>query len=129
MTISWLKEKIIKTTLANNDAMNKGNLFAEIATSLLVFLSVFLFWKNNFLLTLIFIAAILVLLVPSRNVREAYLVAIGLTLGILIEAGAQLIGFESYSNPTFFGIPLWMPFMWSYAFIAIYRVGRALCKE
>ena len=73
---------------------------------------VFNLWTNNLLLT-----SLLVLL-WAINIRYWHtksdnpLFALGLFGGTLWEINAIQLGIWSYSNPSFLGIPLWLPLVW-----------------
>lgn len=101
----------------------------ELLSAVLALLFIYLFWQNNVLLTGLFILLILFLLITGKNPREIYLVVLLLISSSVIEIIALRIGFESYTNPTFLGIPLWLPFMWGLAGLIIWRVAKSFVNN
>lgn len=99
-------------------------MFLEILSIPLILIFIYFFWPKNILLSILFGLVILGLLSKKYNQRELMLVLIGLVAGAAIELIAVRIGFESYHKPTFGGIPLWLPLMWAYASLIIWRVGK-----
>ena len=57
--------------------------------------------------------------------REWILAVVGVILGFVIEVGLGLVARQQYWSETFlFSVPVWLPFIWGYAFIIIRRVGN-----
>jgi general stress protein CsbA len=96
---------------------------------LLVFSSFFLLTTNEWILTGIIIVLILVTLKMGYHKREWILPLVGILAGILLEFGGDLIyKLQYWSSGSFFGIPLWLPLFWGYAFLLINRAGRIIVK-
>ena len=99
----------------------------EIIAIIIMFFFVFLFWENALVVTLAFVAVTIVLLFIEYDRKAVYFFVIGLILGTIIEfIAVNVIRFEHYMKPTFFGIPLFMPFLWAFAFFIIWRIEKDL---
>ena len=97
--------------------------------SLFLVLFIFLFTTHE----LYVLFGVLVLIVLTFLIRydanEWKVLLTGICLGILFEiAGDAVYKVQFWENGSFFGIPLWLPFMWGYGFICIRRIGNILVK-
>lgn len=85
------------------------------------------FIANDFILTGVYIGiAVLFLYIrPEKNDLVAYAFGlIGLTISETLFVST---GVETFIRNSFFGImPLWLPFIWAYAFVVIQRSLRIL---
>ena len=67
-------------------------------------------WRNNLLLTLIFLAATEVILKLKYYPGDIFAFFYGALLGFGIEVFQTSIAkFHTFSNPDILGIPIWMP--------------------
>lgn len=79
---------------------------------------VFLWRESVFLSLLLFVISTLMLCVlRSKKIVSVYLLVA--TVGPLTEATAVSAGVWRYELPDFFGLPLWLPFLWGAASIVI----------
>lgn len=83
--------------------------------------------RNEYALTLIYAACIVALL----NIRPERNDWLALIFGLLGITTAEWLfvstGVETFTQHTLFGsMPLWLPFLWAYAFITIKRCLRIL---
>lgn len=81
------------------------------------------FVANDYLLTLIYIIIIFISLKLIDTKRKDYLVLVlGFITMIISEFFFISTGVETFSRTSLFGImPLWLPFLWAYGFVAIKR--------
>ena len=79
--------------------------------------------KNDFWLTAIYIAIIAVALIVYYEKRDYLFLLFGFIVILISEFFFIKTGVEKFERNSLFGImPLWLPFLWSYAFVAIKRV-------
>ena len=84
--------------------------------------------KNEYLLSLLYIAVILISF-KIKYVKNEYKIFIaGFILMIIFEFIFISTGVETFIRNSLFGMPLWLPFLWGYGFVAIRRVGEYLIK-
>ena len=87
----------------------------------------YFFWKNNFLLCGIYIALAGILIYLHKDKTELAIFIYGIIIGTLVETvGTKISGYQSFAQPDFSGIPVWLPFAWGYGFIAMKRIGFAI---
>jgi len=83
-----------------------------------------LFYMNDILLTvllsLLFIGVFRLLYVK----KNLYQFALGAFFGSLAEVICIHFGAWTYTNPTLFGIPLWLPVGWGIAVVTIIRMSE-----
>ncbi|MBM3229345.1 hypothetical protein FJZ26_02845 [Candidatus Parvarchaeota archaeon] len=96
------------------------------ALAVLSLLVVALGWKDQYLVfaLLLAIGAGFIYVGKSRN--ETILFALYGLWGASAEAIAIWLGGWNYSNPLFFGIPLWLPILWGIAACFVLRVKEQL---
>lgn len=79
--------------------------------------------KNDYLLTLVYVAFIVVTLSVKRERMDLFFATFGLIGMVLGESLFLIMGVETFNRTSLFGImPLWLPFLWSFIFISIKRV-------
>lgn len=85
------------------------------------------FVQNDYLLTVIYLVSALILLSiksEKNDVLAFFFGLIGLTISEIFMVGTRV---EIFVRNSFFGImPLWLPFLWAYAFVIIKRCLRVL---
>lgn len=75
----------------------------------LIFLSVFYFYFTGF------------------KKREAYLLALGIIIGFLIETVlGNIYRQQLWLNASLWGVPTWLPLVWGVGFVIIRRLGDIL---
>ncbi|UCD03010.1 MAG: DUF2878 family protein [Candidatus Aenigmatarchaeota archaeon] len=76
-------------------------------------------------LTLTFLLFIVLLIFLKFDYRkgDVYYIIIAAILGPIGEIICVYFGVWSYANPTFLGIPIWLPLAWGLAVLAIKRIA------
>jgi hypothetical protein len=78
--------------------------------------------KNDYSLTLAYIVIIAVSLLVKYEKKEYILFIFGFIIMIVFESIFISTGVEVFERNSLFGLmPLWLPFLWAYGFIAIKR--------
>jgi hypothetical protein len=90
---------------------------------------VVLCWTNNILVTAILIAAYWIRYYFWPDKEDLVLYVGGAILGPIAEIIATKVGIWHYTLPTFFNIPLWLPFAWGFAAVLIIRIALAFVKK
>ena len=109
----------------------KVNIYKEITLQILpilggVVLSYF-FWWNNIVLALIYTLAIVLILITKYYPGDVHALVIGFILGLIVEIpGTFISGYQSFTNPDFLGIPMWLPIAWAYGFMFMKRIGVSI---
>jgi len=87
----------------------------------------YLFWENNMLLFIIYLALTLGLIYFHKDKIEFIIFAYGILVGAIVEIiGTQVSGYQSFTKPDFGGIPIWLPVVWGYGFVAMKRISFVL---
>ncbi len=86
--------------------------------------SISLFYRNNLLLTLILLLAWMIGIKFWYKDHDIYFSLIGMVVGPLGEIVCVKFGAWTYSNPTFLGIPIWLPLAWALAVVLIKRIAE-----
>jgi len=61
---------------------------------------------------------------------EAFLLALGILFGVLVEVGGDAIyKLQYWENGSFLGIPFWLPLYWGFCFVMIRRFGNLVVKS
>ena len=87
-----------------------------------------LFYKNNLLLTVLLILAWLIGIKFWHKKHDIYFLLAGAIIGPLGEIVCIHFGAWQYANPTFLGIPIWLPFVWGLAVVLIKRFAEIFIK-
>jgi len=92
-----------------------------VVSIVVVVLLIALFWENNVVLTL-FVAAYTAFLLKlwheTEDLRRLIFVVI---VGTASEIISVSFGAWTYNNPTFLGIPIWLPLTWGIAVLCLRR--------
>lgn len=114
-------------TLATFNMDKFSKIFLETLPIVLgIFLS-YLLWQNTVLLFLVYLTFTLGLIYLHKDKTEFIIFAYGILIGILVEVvGTKVSGYQSFTKPDFLGIPIWLPIVWGYGFIAMKRIGAIL---
>ena len=84
-------------------------------------------WQNNFLLLTAYLIISVSLILYHRDSSEFIIFGYGIAIGLIVEIlGTQKSGYQSFTNPDIFGIPVWLPIAWGYGFVAMKRIGLLL---
>lgn len=77
---------------------------------------------NDYLLTLMYIALIDLFLRIKKEQKDALMLVLGFCLMTVAETIFVLTGVETFTRNSLFGLmPLWLPFLWAYSFVAMKR--------
>lgn len=85
-----------------------------------------LFYQNNLLLLGLLIAAWLIGYKLLYKKEDLYFGIVGAIIGPFGEIIAIYFGVWQYSNPTFLGIPIWLPVLWFLAIMFIKRITETI---
>lgn len=78
--------------------------------------------SNDYFLTLIYIIVILTSLMIKRTHNDLTVFVFGFVVMIISEYLFVSTGVETFVRNSLFGLmPLWLPFLWGYGFVAIKR--------
>lgn len=78
--------------------------------------------QNDYLLTVIYIGIILIFFSIKKEKGDIVVFLFGFFAMILSEMVFISTGVETFIRNTLFGLmPLWLPFLWGYGFVAIKR--------
>lgn len=80
------------------------------------------FVLNDYILTALYVSIIIVALLIKREKHDLLILSVGFFIMILSETFFITTGVETFLRHSLFGImPLWLPFLWAYAFIVMRR--------
>lgn len=84
--------------------------------------------KNDYLLTLIYILIIYISLKAMKSRKNDFIILIfGFVAMIIFEYSFIATGVETFTMNSLFNLmPLWLPFLWAYGFVAIGRSVKVL---
>lgn len=78
--------------------------------------------KNDYILTLVYVVIILISFFIKKEKGEIFVFTFGFFAMILSEMVFISTGVEIFTRDSLFGfMPLWLPFLWGYGFVAIKR--------
>jgi hypothetical protein len=79
--------------------------------------------KNDFWLALIYVFIVVVSLIIYRETKDIKIFIFGLAVLSVSEALFVSTGVETFERRSLFNLmPIWLPILWGYGFIAIKRV-------
>lgn len=82
-------------------------------------------WRNNTVVfTLLLIATVAVLLLSKNKRFETVIFLTGALFGPSMEAIAIRAGAWQYANPSFTGIPMWLPLLWGLTAVFLMKIAR-----
>jgi len=90
--------------------------------------SISLFHKNTLMLTLVLAIAWFIGIRLWHKKQDIYFFIIAAIIGSIGEIVCVHFGAWQYPNPTFLGIPIWLPFAWGFATILIKRIAETCVK-
>lgn len=88
-----------------------------------------LFWRQEILASILILVIIIIMFSIKYEKNEIYLYFLGVLIGAIVELWGQLIvHFQNFTQGLLLGMPLWLPLVWGYAFIAMRRIGNLIVK-
>jgi len=97
------------------------------AIPILLMILLIIFVKNDYILTGIYILIIIVSFAVKYEKKEYLFFIFGFIIMIISEYLFVSTGVETFVRNSLFGLmPLWLPFLWAYAFVAIKRAIKIL---
>ncbi len=85
--------------------------------------------KNEWVIALGICVLIAATLLMGYRTREWIVLIVGIIFGILAEIGGDMIyKLQYWEQGSFFGIPVWLPFLWGYGFLYIGRISALIVK-
>jgi hypothetical protein len=77
---------------------------------------------SDYILTIIYIVIIVASLAIKRDRNDLLILFFGFVIMIISESIFISTGVETFKRNSLFGLmPLWLPFLWAYGFVAIKR--------
>ncbi|OVE75132.1 hypothetical protein BVX95_00125 [archaeon D22] len=101
---------------------HKKSLITDIVFLILTVLNIILFHNNNALSTIIMLTLVGIAFRYFHTKEDIVFYFMGAFLGPFLEILCIKYGVWKYSNPLFLGIPLWLPFLWGFAFLIARRM-------
>ena len=89
---------------------------------------IFLFYYRNTLLTLLLAIAWTIGLVFWHEKHDVLFFVVAAIVGPLAEIVCVHFGVWSYKNPSFLGIPMWLPLAWGLSIMVIKRIAVTFVK-
>lgn len=92
------------------------------AAPIMLLIGLIPFITNDYLLTGLYIAIIVLAFLIKHEKNDFIFLVLGFCVMIISEYFFISTGVEKFERNSFLGImPLWLPFLWAYAFVAIKR--------
>lgn len=83
--------------------------------------------KNDYYLSSLYLLIIVVSLILKKEKGDFIFMSVGFFVMILSESIFISTGVEAFVRNSLFGLmPLWLPFLWAYAFVAMRRSIKIL---
>ncbi len=89
---------------------------------------IFLLYEHNLILTGSLIGAWLIGIIFWHKKHDICFFVAGAVVGPIGEIVCIHFGVWQYANPTFLGIPLWLPFAWGLATMLVKRFAETFVK-
>lgn len=110
----------------------KNNAIKEFFLGIGIFLSSLLvisfFYKNNLMLTVLVIIITLTYFKFLYKNHDIFLFLTGTAIGVCGEIVFIHFGAWQYTNPSFLGVPLWLPFAWGFTVMVIRNIAESLAE-
>jgi len=107
---------------------NRKNLLIGFMAFILEIVLFYYLWENNIILTisLILVSAFILIWFSSREEKILYFACF--ILGPLFDLLLVPRGVWSYANPTFYGVPLWLPIAYGLGTVVIVKIGNSISR-
>ena len=97
------------------------------ALPIVVMIALIPFIENDYLLAVIYLIGSMILLSIRKQKYDIAVFIFGLIVLTISESFFILTGVEVFKRTSLFGLmPIWLPFLWAYAFVAIKRSIRII---
>ena len=107
--------------------MNKPIKIFLNALPVLVMIGLIPLVKNDYWLSGIYVIIIIASLLIKKTKNDIVVLVFGFVIMIVSEYIFTSTGVETFNRNTLFGLmPIWLPFLWSYGFVAIKRSVEVL---
>ena len=103
-------------------------LLSDIILFILGIAAISLLYKHNFILTILLLLFWIFALKFWHLKHDFYFFITAMIIGPIAEIVAIYFKVWSYSNPTFLGIPIWLPLVWGFSVILIKRFSEIFIK-
>ena len=102
--------------------MNKFYKIFVNSIPILIMIGLIPFVDNDYILTALYLIIIIVSFIIKKEKNELLIFCAGFILMIIFEILFISTGVETFIRNSLFGLmPLWLPFLWGYGFVAIKR--------
>ena len=108
---------------------DRHNLIRDFAIFRFLVFLVILVWKNKVLVLFVLMGTYCVRYLLWPNNEDHVVFISGAVMGTTAEIIATKVGIWSYSLPTFFNIPLWLPCAWGVVSVLIIRIAQVFLKK
>ena len=106
---------------------NKNRTIILNTIPILLMMGLIPFVKNDYLLSMLFVVVIIVSFFIKREKKEISIFFFGFFIMIISEAVFISTGVETFIRNSLFGLmPLWLPILWGYCFVAMKRAIKIL---
>jgi hypothetical protein len=106
----------------------KNELLLEILLFWSGILTIGMLYNSNLILTLFLIVYWMIGIKFWHKTQDLYFFITGAVVGPIGEIICIHFGVWHYANPTLFGIPIWLPFVWGLATILIKRIVETFVR-
>jgi hypothetical protein len=106
----------------------KKELVSEIMLCCAGIASIALFFQNNLLLSALLVVAWAIGIKFWHKKHDILFFVTGAVVGPIAEIVCIYFGVWQYANPTFLGIPVWLPLAWGLVTVLIKRIAETLSK-
>ncbi len=124
------KRKENKNEHKNIKKKNKKNIEKNLILEFVLFafavLSIAFFWRNNVITTWLLIFGWLVAILLWHKKEDILFFVAAAVLGLIIELIGVHFGVWAYGNPSWLGIPVWIPLAYGYSSIVISKIGKTI---
>ena len=104
------------------------DLFFECIVFCVSVATIIIFFNKNVLLSLLLIILWVIGIKFWHKKQDIYFYVIGAIIGPTAEIVSVYFGVWQYTNPSFLGIPLWLPFAWGFAVVLTKRIAETFVK-
>ena len=97
------------------------------ASPIIIMIALIPFVKNDYLLTGVYAIIITLLFIFRYEKKDYFFLIFGFIMMLVFESFFVSVGVETFNRNSLFGVmPIWLPILWAYAFVAIKRGIRIL---